>query len=486
MAAVRSRLELLADDDPERVVGEACVVLARTGVLVEHAGARELLLAAGATEREGRVLLPERLVRDAVARAPGPFRVYDRGGAVALDLGGDRVHFDPGSAAIHLLDPGTGRRRAVTARDVMDFVRLVDGLPNYAAQSTGLVPGDVPVELADRYRLYLALKGSRKPVITGTFRADGFAPMSAMLAAVRGGEAALAERPLAIFDCCPSPPLKWSELTCSALIDAARAGIPAEIISVPLCGATAPVTLRSAVVQHCAESLSGVAIHQLARPGAPVVYGGSPAALDMRHGTTPMGAVETMLLDAAYAQVGRHLGLPTHGYLALSDAKVPDYQGGFESGMGAAVAALAGVNLVSGAGMLDFENCQSLEKLLLDHEIVGMALRLARGVERRSEDAAALIDEVVRRGEFLSHPPTRATWRAELHVPSPVVDRMTYGDWEAGGATWAHERARDEVARRLAKPAPPLEPAVGAALDAIMLEEAERFGAPDPRALLAP
>jgi trimethylamine---corrinoid protein Co-methyltransferase len=484
MDAIRPLLKLLAADDPERIVGEACVVLARTGVLVEHAGARELLQAAGATAHGGRVLLPEPLVRDALARVPGPFRVYDRDGAVALDLEGDRVHFDPGSAAIHLLDPASWRRRAVTSRDVADFVRLVDGLPGYAAQSTGLVPADVPPELSDRYRLYLALKLSRKPVVTGTFRADGFAPMRDMLAAVRGGADALAARPLAIFDCCPSPPLKWSELTCSALIDAARAGVPAEIISVPLCGATAPVTLRSAVVQHCAESLSGLVIHQLARPGAPVVYGGSPAALDMRNGTTPMGAVETMLLDGAYAQVGKHLGLPTHGYLALSDAKVPDYQAGFESGMGAVVAALAGINVVSGAGMLDFENCQSLEKLLLDHEIVGVALRLARGVERRPEDAAALIDEVVHRSEFLSHPHTRATWRKELHVPSPLVDRQTYGDWESAGAKWAHERARAEVVRRLAAAPPPLDPAVGEALDAIMLAEARRFGVADPRALL--
>jgi trimethylamine--corrinoid protein Co-methyltransferase len=151
------------------------------------------------------------------------------------------------------------------------------------------------------------------------------------------------------------------------------------------------------------------------------------------------------------------------------------------------VAALAGINVVSGAGMLDFENCQSLEKLVLDHEIVGMALRLARGVERRPGDPVALIDEVVRRGEFLSHPHTRASWRAELHVPSAVVDRQTYGEWEAGGGSWAHERARAEVARRLAAPLPaPLDPAVAEALDAIILAEAERFGVASPRALLVP
>jgi len=237
-------------------------------------------------------------------------------------------------------------------------------------------------------------------------------------------------------------------------------------------------------VQHCAENLSGVALCQLAHRGAPVIYGGSPAALDMRHGTTPMGAVETMLMDAAYAQVGKHLGLPTHGYLALSDSKCPDYQAGFETGMGALVAALAGINVVSGAGMLDFEMCQSLEKVLLDHDVCGLALRLARGIEPHPESAVELIGEVVRLGEFLSHPHTRKHWRTELAVPSPLVDRDTYGDWEANGARWAHERAREEVSRRLAQPAVPLPADLGRELDEIIVAEATRLGVPAPRSLI--
>lgn len=394
-----------------------------------------------------------------------------------MDLGEDRVHFDPGSAAVHIFDVKLGKRREITTRDAIDFARLVDGLPNYAAQSTAIAPSEVPKEVADRYRLYLVLKNSRKPVVTGTFLKDGFAPMREMLAAVRGGNDALRQKPLAIFDCCPSPPLKWSDLTCQALIDCARAGVPAELVSMPLTGATSPVTLREAVVQHCAENLSGVTIHQLASAGSPIIYGGSPAAFDMRHGTTPMGAVETMMIDAAYAQVGKHLGLPTHAYMGLSDSKCPDYQAGFESGIGAVLAALAGINVVSGPGMLDFEICQSFEKVLLDHDACGMALRLVRGIEKREGDSVELIGKVVQMGEFLSHPHTRKHWREELTVPSSLVVRDTYGDWEARGAEYAHQSATAEVARRLAKAAvPPLPADVSRTLDGIMSHEAGRYG----------
>ncbi len=474
---LRPKLELLTATDTERIVAQACQVLAEVGVLVENEQAQKLLADAGARERGGRHHLPEALVREAVASAPERIRIYDRDGELAMDIGGDRVHFDPGSAAIHIFDLEQNRRREVTTADAVRLAYLVEDLPGYASQSTALAPADVPPEVADRYRLYLELHSARKPIVTGTFRKDGFAPMKAMLVAVRGGERALADKPLAIFDCCPSPPLKWSDLTCQALIDCARAAIPAQLVSMPLTGATSPVTLREAVVQHCAENLSGVLIHQLASRGAPIIYGGSPAAFDMRRGTTPMGAIETMMIDVAYAQVGKYLDLPTHAYMGLSDAKCPDYQAGLESGTGALLAALAGINVISGSGMLDFEMCQSLEKVLLDHDAVTRALRLVDGIATRPGEPVELIAALVQNGSLLSHDHTRQSWRKELTVPSALVDRDTYGDWEQKGAKWAHQRAADEVARLLGKHVPaPLAPQTAQELDAIMLAEAQRHG----------
>jgi len=473
----RPTLTLFSPQEPDRIVNEACRVLERVGVLVENDEGRDLLNEGGAIERNGRHAIPESFVRKALSTAPSRIVLYDVGGEAACDLGGERVHFDPGSAAIHVLDPETRRRREATTRDAVRLARLVDRLPHYAAQSTALLPSDVPREVGDRYRLYLALRNGRKPVITGTFLKDGFAPMHDMLRAVRGGDEALIAKPLAVFDCCPSPPLKWSDLTCQSLLDCARAGIPAELISMPLTGATSPVSLREAVVQHCAESLSGVVLHQLARPGAPIVYGGAPSAFDMRNGTTSMGAVETMMICVGYAQVGKHLGLPTHGYLALSDAKSCDYQAGLESGIGAVLAALAGINMVSGVGILDYILTQSLEKLVLDHEACGMALRLTRGIAHGTDDPVELIAEVVRRGEFLSHEHTRRRWREELSVPSAVIDRLTYGDWESAGGRTAEERARDEVERLLAREVEPvLSSSSSAELERIMTKEVRRFG----------
>ncbi len=481
--ARRPLLELLAPEEPERIVEEACRVLETTGVLVENEEGARLLEGVGAEKRDLRHRIPETAVRAALATVPHRFTVFDRDGAPGLDLGGGRVHFDPGSAAVHLLD-SDGTRRAAATRDLVRLVRLVDGLPHYAAQATALVPSDVPPEVADRHRLYLALRYGRKPVVTGTFRADGFAPMHALLAAVRGGAQALRERPLALFDCCPSPPLKWSDLTCRALVECARAGIPATLVSMPLAGATAPVTLHGSIVQHCAESLSGVVLHQAAGPGAPLVWGGAPAAFDMRHGTTPMGAAESMMLNLANAQVGRGLGLPTHGYLGLSEAKTPDYQAGLESGVGAVAGALGGIDLVSGPGLLDYLLTQSLEKLLLDHEACGMALRIVRGIEPHPAEAGPLIAEAVARGSLLGHPHTRAHWKEELSASSPLIDRDSWGDRQAKGSITALERAKEQLERLLgpreaiAKPLDEIrpDPAADAELRAVMEAEARLWG----------
>lgn len=498
MDAVRPKLELFTAGQVDAIVQDALRALETVGFAVENDEALDLLDGAGlrierrsgggggaggggtggAGGGEARVFAGEAAVRAALATAPPRFVVYDRDGEPRLDLGGDAVHYDPGSAALHVLDAQTRRRRRPVTRDLVHLGWVTDACANYAGQSTALVPGDVPEALGDRWRLYVALLSCRKPVVTGTFRKDGFAVMKAMLAAVRGGEAALREKPLAIFDCCPSPPLKWSDLTCQALIDCARAGIPAELVSMPLAGAASPVTLREMIVQHCAESLSGVLIHQLAGPGAPIVYGGSPAAFDMRHGTTPMGAVETMMVDVGYAQVGKRLGLPTHAYMGPSDAKTVDWQAGLEAGLGVTLAALAGVNVVSGAGLLDFENCQSLEKLVLDNEACGMALRLTRGIGHGSAgEAVALLRQVVATGSLLGHRHTRAHHRSELLAPGAVVDRATYGDWEAAGARDAWERARAEVARILdAGGPPPVAAPLRAELDGLMRDEAKRLG----------
>jgi trimethylamine--corrinoid protein Co-methyltransferase len=198
----------------------------------------------------------------------------------------------------------------------------------------------------------------------------------------------------------------------------------------------------------------------------------------MRTGTTPMGAIETMMIDCAYAEVGKHLGLPTHAYLGMSDSKVVDAQCGLESSSGALLGALTGINMISGPGMLDFESCFSLEKLVIDAEIAGMAKRLVAGMaEREIPLGLDVIRQVGHTGNFLTTRHTRRWFREELFIPSGVIDRDFRRNWEAKGSLDAAARAHRRVEEVIAAYEPrPLPDDVARELEEITLRAARAAG----------
>jgi len=473
-------LNSLSDSLVEQIIDEALQLLVNPGVRVHNHEALTLLAEAGAEVNfETKIaFIPERLVRHSIDNVPKEFHLYDLNKKPVVRYGGDSVHFDPGSTAVTVLDSQSGKQRPGNTTDFIKFVKLVETLPQYDAQSTAFICRDVPEGIGDLYRLYLALIYGSKPIITGAFGIQTWWVMWEMLTAVAGGEKELAAHPLAVFDVCPTPPLLWSDLTCQNLMDCARKGVPSELVSMPLAGATSPVTLAAAVVQHAAESLSGITIGQLAMKGSPIVWGGAPAAFDMREGTTPMGDVGTWLIDIAYVQVGKALGLPTHAYMGSSDSKLLDVQTGIESAGGTFLAALAGVNMVSAGGMIDFLRCQSFEKLVLDAEVIGMAKRLILGIEAHDQPIAVdLMRKSAHQANFLSSPHTHKWFRKELYMPSEVIDRGSLDAWNKKGAQSAQERAGKRVETLLKAYRPfPLSNELRTELRAITLRAAQANG----------
>ncbi|MBZ5668187.1 MAG: trimethylamine methyltransferase family protein [Acidobacteriia bacterium] len=447
---MRPTLRLLQDELIDKIIAEARDLLCTLGVEIHNRPILSLLADHGAkvdgTAWNAR--LAENLIDKALHTVPRTFKLYDVLGDETHDFRGNNVYFTPGSTALNILDSRTGEMRRPTTADYIRYVKLMSGLGHLASQSTAMIPADVHEKISDSYRLYLSLLYGEKPVVTGAFTIESFEIMKDLQVAVRGSEQALRAKPLTIFSCCPTAPIKWSDVTSQNLVDCARWSIPVELISMPLSGFMAPVTLVGSLLQQTAENLSGVVISQLASPGAPILYGGSPAIFDVRFETTPMGAVETMMLDCANSEIGRRLGMPTQGYIALSDAKQLDAQAGLETGIGATLAALSGINSISGPGMLDFESCLSLEKLVVDNEICGMTHRLLRGIEPHEDFPSLPIFEELRREKHLliaDH--TRRYLREEITFPGAVIDRANRARWAADGRLTLGERAGQEVAR---------------------------------------
>jgi len=206
------------------------------------------------------------------------------------------------------------------------------------------------------------------------------------------------------------------------------------------------VTLAGTLVQHNAEVLSGIVIAQLTKSGTPLVYGGATSILDQRHGTSSIGAPEAVITACASAEMGKFYGLPTHAYLGVSDSKAVDAQSGYESAMGLLQAALAGINIVSGPGMLLSINCQSLEKLVIDNEICGAALRIRQGINVDGlEEIPELIRSVGPGGNYLKEKHTRQHLRREHIFPSEAISRISLDSWVGNGSKQSKDITRDRV-----------------------------------------
>ena len=477
---MRPKVRFLDDELISQILDEGKQILAELGVEIHNEGVLEMLAEHGAKIdlQQSKAFISGDLVDKAVEAAPNSFKLYDVLGNETHNFTEDNVYFTPGTAAINILDGRTGEIRKPLTNDYIRFSKVVSRMEYVASQSTAIIPSDVHEKISDSYRLYLSLLYCEKPVVTGAFTIEAFEIMKDLQLAVRGSEEELCAKPLTIFSCCPTSPIKWSDVTSQNLIDCGRYSIPTELISMPLSGFMAPVTLVGTLVQHTAETLSGLVISQLANPGAPILYGGSPAAFDVRYETTPMGAVETQMIDCAYSEIGKYLGLPTQAYISLSDAKLLDAQAGLETSMGATLAALSGINNISGPGMLDFESCQSMEKLVLDNEICGSVLRMVKGIEPKEDfPSIPLFQELIRDKHLLISKHTRKYLKEEHYMPGPVIDRANLSRWREEGGLTLRERATDEVNKLIDAYQPSRLPdSIKEELTRLMTKEAQRWG----------
>jgi trimethylamine--corrinoid protein Co-methyltransferase len=463
------KLRMLTEGQIKTIHEKALEILEQTGVYFPDAETLEVLVENGAVVDSGSkiVKFPPKMVMEAVEKVPSSFRLYDRNGEIAATLGEGNTYFDPGSSGIRMLEADGVTAREAVGLDLVKIAKVCESMGNISLLSTALTPYDIPKNIGDSFRVYALLKHSTKPFITGAYSKEGIRTIRELLAADAGGYEALRAKPRAILDITSLPPLKWTEISCQNILDCAAYGLPIETISVPLLGAAAPATLAGCVLMHTVETLSGITLAQTVNPGNPMVYGGASMYFDMRNMTTSLNSIETNMIGAAYAQMGKFYGMPVHTYAALSDSKMNDSQAGAETAVSGIIASLAGVDIISGPGMLDFCNTFSLEKLVIDNAICGMAKRLLRGIEFSDETLAAdLITEMGSTGDYLSTKHTLKWYKKEPYLPSAVIDRQNFEKWHEKGGMSSFDHAKEIVAGILADPkTPALSPEKNAAID---------------------
>jgi trimethylamine--corrinoid protein Co-methyltransferase len=451
---MRPTLNILSDEMIDRVLVEAKRIMAEVGMEIRGPGMKQRLLDHGLkTDASGvRVLFPGDVVDRAIATAPKSFTLYNRDGLAHAELGGNNVHFVPGSSGLQILDHRSGEHRLANSTDFVEYARLCDGLEHIAYLATAFSTNkDIEPQVSDAWRLYMTLTNSKKPVVSGAFSEHGTPRMIEMMQLFRHDRAELVAKPMSIFTITATGNFRFSEDSCQNMLDCVEAGIPVEIVPVTLMGLIAPVTLFGALVFHLVDTLTGITMTQIVKPGAPVLLGGAPATFHMKSASSPMAAIEAQQLNVAYVAVAKKLQLPTQAYMALSDSKFLDAQAGAETFGSALLAALAGVNSVSGPGMLDFVLTFSLPKLVFDNEVCGQCQHFIR--EIRVLDDLPTMDLVTHLREhdhLITAPHTLKHWPQELYLTQPVWDRENRETWLKTGAKDLNTRAIEEVERRLA------------------------------------
>jgi trimethylamine--corrinoid protein Co-methyltransferase len=302
---------------------------------------------------------------------------------------------------------------------------------------------------------------SRKPFGMGCF---GYLPtldMMRMMAIVAGGKEALRQRPMFFAICSVGSPLQMLQMQLEGLLICADYGQPLAMSPEAIAGATAPVTLAGLLVQQNANILAHVTLAQIFRPGTPVLYGTVSTIANMRLGTVALGAVETGLITAGAAQMARYYGLPCRSVGAATESKREDLQAGLERTATLLQAVLAGVNFITCGGTLDGTMLESDALLMLDDELCGAALRVARGIEVNDDSLALdLIKRVGSSGNYLAEEHTVRRFRQEHFIPK-LLPREPYEAWEKAGERIALDYAKERVREVLGQHRPrQLDPAL--------------------------
>ena len=452
-----ARMAYLTDADKAALFDAALEIMATVGQRVHHPEALELLRAAGAEVVEpDLVKVPRELVEKARRTAPAVIEVYDRAGEHAMSLGRFNTYFGNGSAVTGVYDVETGEHRPTVLADGEMAARLCDALPHIDFVMAYAHPGDMDPHLALLGSFRAMVKNTTKPLVVVAENAGDLAVMADIAEALRGGAAELAAKPYFVLYGEPTSALRHPVEAVDKLILCADRGIPCVYSTSPLAGGTAPITVAGHVAQGAAESLLGLVIHQLRRPGAPFVFGIGPAVLDMGTMQSAYNAPEYLMGYVCAVEMARWLDLPNWGYAGTTDAQVIDAQAGMEAAELTFLSLATGSNLNHDIGYLDYGMSGSLELIVLTDEFLAMNRKIFAGVEVTPETLAVdVVRQVGPGGDFLVDRHTAKNVRTAQWRPT-IINRQGHVRWQEEGGLDLKEKARRKALKLLEthEPAP--------------------------------
>ena len=475
-------LDLVSRDELESIHQAALEVLKEIGVDFLHDGARAMLSEAGADADPAsrRVRFDPALVEAHIGLAPKEFTLHARNPARNLVIGGRHVAFGSVASAPNSFDRAGGRRQG-NKRDFQNFIRLGQSFDSiHFWGGYPVEPIDIHASVRHLDALFDMLTLSDKPIHAYSLGRERNLDAIEMVKIARGVDDETLEREPSLFTVInSSSPLRLDTPMLEGIIQMARRNQVVVLTPFTLAGAMAPVTLAGALAEQHAEALAGLVMTQVARPGAPFVYGGFTSNVDMKSGAPAFGTPEYMKTAIVGGQLARRLGLPYRSSNANA-ANSLDAQAAYESVFSLWGAIMGGVNfLMHGAGWMEGGLQASFEKMALDADLLAMVAEFLKPLKvDEAELALEAMREVGPGGHFFGAEHTQSRYRTAFFPPM-ISDWRNYESWREAGAPTALEAAERIVAERLRDfVAPPLEAERLEALTAFVARRKAEGGAP--------
>ena len=437
--------EPLSKNDVYKIHLASLDLLESVGIKVLEERTLKLLDEKGAyvNYREKVVKIPPTLVKEMLKRVPSEVRLEGRNPAKSLKIySGSRTFFASGFAIYIVGD--NKEPRPVTRKDVANFTKLSDAL-DYVDYCVGLLPQDVHPLLSDRYRFVDEVCNTTKHIVCTPRTPKSAVDIIEMAAAVVSDKDMLRKKHIFSTAHCVTSPLQWDKTSLEVLIETAKYEIPAYVISEPMSGGTAPVTLAGTLLLSNTEILSGIVINQVYYKGRPVIYvHGITHVLDLKTAEALTATPEIALVTAAGAQMARYYNIPSAAWIS-TDSKLCDAQAGYEKMFSTLISMLAGVNIVWGMGTTELQFSVSYEQTLLDNEIVKIASRILKGIEITSETVGLdLIKKMGFNANYLLDKHTLNFYQKE-HVLTELADKHSRHKWRTLGAKDIAAKARNKA-----------------------------------------
>ena len=328
------------------------------------------MLDAGAWESGDRIRIPEHLIMQALRSAPSRIPMHNRLGQLTMPLEEGKVYFGTGSDCQFTWDVETRERRPSVAEDVRRFAQLADGLDQIDFVMSMGTPSDVPAMDHYVHSFIQMIRGTVKPNVYTAENHQDMEDIYTIACAVAGGEAELRAKPFLLLYAEPISPLLFNQESVGNLMFCAEKGIPGAYLPSPNTGGGGPITMAGVLALGNAESLVGLLLTQLVRPGAPFLYGMNVAALDMQSTIVAYGAPDWAQAMAAFSDMARFYHLPVWGGAGATDSKVVDAQAGFEATSTIMSAFLTRCNVVHDVGYMEYGSTSSMELLVICDEII--------------------------------------------------------------------------------------------------------------------